>query len=155
MVRRRLRLLQQLQRRLGHLFCGYPKRLGDRVTWGGDAEAVDADGDSVAADVALPAEGCSGFHRDARGDGGGQDGVAVGFVLGVEEVEARHVDYTSGNPFAFEHRGGGERGVHFGAGGDEDRAGSRRTLFKHVAALQYALRVAEVRAVEGGQVLAA
>lgn len=54
---------------LSHSFGGYAKLLEDRVSWGADAEAIDADDLTLSADVFPPETGDAGFDSDALGTG--------------------------------------------------------------------------------------
>ena len=88
-----------------------------------DAEAVDADAQAVEPGVALPAEGRPGLDRHAQdlavGDVG-QDVLAIGGGLRVEELGARHGDDIGADALPFKPLRRVERDLDLGAGGDDD-----------------------------------
>src|SRR5579875_746427 len=75
---------------------------------GRGAEPIDADGDTVAADVLVPAERGACLDRDLR-HAMRKDGVLVLFALLLEDLPARHGDNRRVNACALEIVRGLER----------------------------------------------
>src|SRR5690606_35849066 len=99
------------------------------------AEAVDADGLALAADVLVPERGDARLDRDALAAGLRQDGLAVLVALLVEAQHRRHgYDARAGA----ELLGGLDRVLHLGAGGHQDDLERGGLLLDDVAALENA-----------------
>ena len=75
------------------------------------------------ADVLPPALLHAGLHGDAGLDLGREDHVAVGLVLVLEPLDARHRDDPGGHAGLGEQAAGLDRDLDLGAGGDEHHLG--------------------------------
>ena len=101
----------------------------ERVRRGrGRAEAVDADAQAVEHGVTFPPEAGTGFNADTqdlfRADIG-QDTVAIGGALFVEQFGAGHGNHVRPDIALFQRLCAGECQLHFGAGRDQDHAAFR------------------------------
>src|SRR5215213_2750794 len=96
--------VQSLQYARHDRFGGEAEPLEQVFRRRGGAEAVEADLEPRAANMALPAQGRAGLDRDQQRPVG-NDIAAIAFVLSVEQLEARHGDDVGADPLPFERLG--------------------------------------------------
>src|SRR6478609_5373864 len=125
----------------GHCFCRDAELLEKALVVGGSAVVLEADGTAGVADEFPPAQGQAGFHRDACLDGGRQDGFAVGGILLLEPLDARHGNDAGGDAVGLQRFAGLDGQLDLGTGGNEDHVGRYRgavfrSLGQDVAALR-------------------
>lgn len=81
---------------------------------------LEGDGSVSVADKFLPAQGKSGLHGYPGLDGGREHRFAVGGVLGVEPLHARHGNDAGGNALGLQGFTGLHRELDLRSGADQD-----------------------------------
>src|SRR5262249_48025244 len=103
----------------GHRLGGEAELLLEHLVRRGGPEVAVADDQTVQPDHAAPGGGDADLDDDAP-HAGGEDGVAVGGVLALEEVPARGRDDAHPLALAVEDLLGAERHLDLAAGGHDD-----------------------------------
>ena len=138
-----------------HGLRGVAECLQDRAGRRGRPEVVDADDRARVARVALPAEGDAGLDGDSLAHRGREHRLAVGGVLGLEDLPARQRDDPRRDALGLQGFGGLEGQVDLGAGGDRSgRASAARGVAQDVPAAAHAVARKLSGARQGRQLLA-
>src|SRR5688572_13431562 len=95
-----LGIADERHRFVRHGLRGKAKLLLQVLQRRGRPEGSHADGPPARSDILPPAEGGSLLHRDARGELGGDDALAVVRTLLLEELPRGHAHHAGFDPFA-------------------------------------------------------
>ena len=143
---------------VGHGLGGDAELAVDARVVGRGAVVLDRDDPAGVADHLAPALGDAGLDRDPGLHGRRDDGLAVGRLLGVEPLAARHRDHAGPDAVGGEQLAGLDRQLDLGAGADQHDVGrSPVGVEQHVAAAVHVGGVGEalLAAREDRQVLPA
>ena len=118
---------------------GDAELLVERRVVGRGAEVLEAHGAAGVADDVAPAERHAGLDRDTGAHGRRDDGVAVGDVLLLEPLAARHGDDASLDAVGGQRLAGLDGELDLRAGGDEHDVGLTVRVEQHVCAAGHAI----------------
>src|SRR4051812_3335619 len=152
-ARSELFLPQKLLRRLDHFLNGDAEMLIDGGRRSRSAEAVDAENYPVVTDPAVPRHRVRGFHGNAF-HALRQHAVAVGLVLGGEQLMTRHAHRARPNAVGLELLLGVENERNLGAAGHENDLGcAARSIGEHISAFVESSRRGVLRAIDERELL--
>src|SRR5215204_6639575 len=118
-----LPMSEEIEGGVHHVLRGYAELAQDSLSWGRRPKAIYAHACPFGAHVPLPAHRYPRLDGDASLHLGGQNGVLVPLVLGIEDLPRRHAYEPRRNALLAKQGAGFKSEGELGAGGDKDHFG--------------------------------